>query len=65
MAGLKQYEDLAALVARLFMGALFVLYGYFKLTGYAGTVAYMGRRPSGPYAICGARGSSSNSVVVC
>jgi putative oxidoreductase len=44
MADLEQYEDLAALVARLFMGALFVLYGYFKLTGYAGTVAYMGRQ---------------------
>jgi len=43
MAELKQYEDLAALAARLFMAAIFVLYGYFKLTGYAGTVAYMGR----------------------
>ena len=44
MAELKQYEDLAALVARLSMGALFVLYGYFKLTSYAGAVAYMGRQ---------------------
>ena len=44
MADLEQYEDFATLVARLFMGALFVLYGYFKLTGYAGTVAYMGRQ---------------------
>ena len=44
MAELKQYEDLGALVARLFMGALFILYGYLKLTGYAGTVAYMGRQ---------------------
>ena len=26
------------------MGALFILYGYLKLTGYAGTVAYMGRQ---------------------
>jgi len=43
MAELKQYEDLAALAARLFMAAIFVLYGYFKLTGYAGTVAYLGR----------------------
>ena len=33
-----------ALVARLFMSSLFVLYGYFKLTGFAGTVAYMGRQ---------------------
>jgi putative oxidoreductase len=44
MADLKQYEDLAALVARLFMGALFVLYGYFKLTSYAATVTYTGRQ---------------------
>ena len=39
-----QYNDLIALAARLFMASLFVLYGYFKLTGYAGTVAYMGRQ---------------------
>lgn len=26
------------------MAILFILYGYFKLTGYAGTVAYMGRQ---------------------
>ena len=44
MTEFKHYEDLAALVARLFMAILFILYGYFKLTGYAGTVAYMGRQ---------------------
>jgi putative oxidoreductase len=43
MTEFKHYEDLATLVARLFMAILFILYGYFKLTGYAGTVAYMGR----------------------
>ena len=41
---LEQHNDTTALVARLFMSSLFVLYGYFKLTGFAGTVAYMGRQ---------------------
>jgi putative oxidoreductase len=44
MVRLEQYNELTALVARLFMASLLVLYGYFKLTGYAGTVAYMGRQ---------------------
>ena len=44
MMNLEQHNDTTALVARLFMSSLFVLYGYFKLTGYAGTVAYMGRQ---------------------
>jgi putative oxidoreductase len=44
MVKLEQHNDLTALVARLFMSSLFVLYGYFKLTGFAGTVAYMGRQ---------------------
>ena len=43
---LEQHNDTTALVARLFMSSLFVLYGYFKLTGFAGTVAYMGRQGS-------------------
>src|SRR6187200_3746618 len=43
MMNLEQHNDTTALVARLFMSSLFVLYGYFKLTGFAGTVAYMGR----------------------
>jgi putative oxidoreductase len=43
MMKLEQH-NLTALVARLFMSSLFVLYGYFKLTGFAGTVAYMGRQ---------------------
>jgi putative oxidoreductase len=38
---LEKHNDLTTLVARLFMASLFVLYGYFKLTGYAGTEAYM------------------------
>ena len=44
MINLEQHNDTTALVARLFMSSLFVLYGYFKLTGFAGTVAYMGRQ---------------------
>ena len=44
MLKLEQHNDLTALVARLFMASLFVLYGYFKLTGYAGTVAYMAKQ---------------------
>ena len=43
MLKLEQHNDLTALVARLFMASLFVLYGYFKLTGFAGTTAYMTR----------------------
>jgi putative oxidoreductase len=34
-------SDIALLVGRLFYSSLFWLYGYFKLTGYAGTVGYM------------------------
>jgi putative oxidoreductase len=41
---LEKYSNEAALVGRLFYSALFILYGYLKLTGYAGTVAYMTRQ---------------------
>jgi putative oxidoreductase len=41
MLQLEKHSDIATLVSRLFMSSLFILYGYFKLTGYAGTVAYM------------------------
>ena len=54
MTEFKHYEDLAALVARLFMAILFILYGYFKLTGYAGTVAGQ-TRASGSGAFCRTR----------
>ena len=37
---LEKHGDHAALVGRLFYSSLFVLYGYFKLTGLAGTTAY-------------------------
>ncbi|HEU4661138.1 MAG TPA: DoxX family protein [Pseudolabrys sp.] len=38
---LENQNDTVAFLSRLFMSSLFILYGYFKLTGYAGTVAYM------------------------
>ena len=40
---LEKHSDTLTLVARLFMASLFVVYGYLKLTGYAGTTAYMAR----------------------
>ena len=33
----------AALVGRIFYASLFILYGYFKLTGFAGTTGYMAK----------------------
>src|SRR5580693_4811680 len=41
MQKLEGYDDLALLIGRVFYSSLFWLYGYFKLTGYAGTVGYM------------------------
>jgi putative oxidoreductase len=41
MLKLDQNNDLMALLARLFMSSLFVVYGWFKLTAFAGTTAYM------------------------
>jgi putative oxidoreductase len=38
---LEKHGDHAALIGRLFYSSLFILYGYFKLTGLAGTTAYM------------------------
>ena len=38
---LESYNDVTLLVARLFYSSLFILYGYFKLTAYAGTATYM------------------------
>ncbi|HEX5507453.1 MAG TPA: DoxX family protein [Pseudolabrys sp.] len=40
---LENQNDTVALISRLFMSSLFILYGYFKLTGYAGTMAYMAK----------------------
>jgi putative oxidoreductase len=41
MAKLESQSDLALLVGRLFYSSLFVLFGYFKLMAYSGTVTYM------------------------
>jgi putative oxidoreductase len=38
---LEKHSDHAALIGRLFYSSLFIVYGYFKITAYAGTTAYM------------------------
>ena len=42
MGHLERYGDQAALVGRLFYSSMFLLFGYGKLTAFAGTVGYMG-----------------------
>ncbi|HEY1313151.1 MAG TPA: DoxX family protein [Steroidobacteraceae bacterium] len=44
MLKLDQHNDLVTLVARLFFASLFVTYGYFKITAFAGTAAYMAKQ---------------------
>ena len=44
MVKLEQHHDLAALVARILLSGVMIVYGYFKLTGYAGAVSYMARQ---------------------
>jgi putative oxidoreductase len=44
MVKLEQHHDLATLVGRILLSAVMVVYGYFKLTGYAGAVTYMARQ---------------------
>jgi putative oxidoreductase len=41
MQKLESQSDAILLVGRLFYSSLFLLYGWFKLTGYAGAVGYM------------------------
>jgi len=43
MMKLEGHSNHAALLGRLFMSSLFILYGYKKLTGFAGTEAYMSK----------------------
>jgi putative oxidoreductase len=38
----EKHTDTAALIGRLFFSSMFLVFGYGKLTGYAGTVSYMG-----------------------
>ncbi len=48
MLNLEKHSDHAALVGRLFFSSLFILYGYFKLVGFTGTVAYMTKQGLSP-----------------
>ena len=41
---LEKHADHAALVGRIFYASLFILYGYFKLTAFAGTTGYMAKQ---------------------
>jgi putative oxidoreductase len=41
MRKLEGQSDVALLIGRLFYSSLFLLYGYFKLADYAGTVDYL------------------------
>jgi len=41
MLNLEKHNDITLLVSRVLLSAVMTLYGYFKLTGYAGTVVYM------------------------
>src|SRR5260370_18217882 len=42
MIGLQRDSDAAALLGRLVFSSMFLLFGYGKVTGYAGNVGYMG-----------------------
>ncbi|HVV63260.1 MAG TPA: DoxX family protein [Pseudolabrys sp.] len=44
MSGFEKYSDQLALLARIFYASLFVIYGYFKVTAFAGTTAYMAKQ---------------------
>lgn len=44
MVKLEQHADTTTLLSRILLSAVMWLYGYFKLTGYAGAVAYMSRQ---------------------
>jgi putative oxidoreductase len=41
---LDTYSNEAALAGRILFSSLFVVYGYFKITSFAGTTAYMARQ---------------------
>ncbi len=42
MINLEKHSDAAALIGRIFFALMFLVFGYGKLTGFAGTVSYMG-----------------------
>jgi putative oxidoreductase len=41
MGNLQKHSDEAALIGRLLYASMFLLFGYGKITAYAGTVGYM------------------------
>src|SRR5215469_2922050 len=41
MSKLEKYRDQAALIGRIFYAAMFLLFGYGKITAFAGTADYM------------------------
>jgi putative oxidoreductase len=41
MIKLERYSDQSVFIGRLFFSSMFLLFGYGKLTGYAGTASYM------------------------
>jgi putative oxidoreductase len=44
MVKLDTHSNELALVGRVLYSSLFVVYGYFKITAFAGTTVYMGRQ---------------------
>jgi putative oxidoreductase len=48
MVNLEKHSDHAALVGRVFYSSLFIIYGWFKLTGFAGTTGYMTKQGLSP-----------------
>jgi putative oxidoreductase len=44
MLKLDTHSNETALIGRVLYAAMFVLYGYFKITAFAGTTAYMARQ---------------------
>ncbi len=48
MIDLEKHGDHAALVGRIFYSSLFILYGWMKLTGFAGTMGYMTKQGLAP-----------------
>jgi len=44
MLKVDTYSNETALIGRLLYSAMFVLYGYFKITAFAGTTAYMAKQ---------------------
>src|SRR5262249_39210367 len=63
MISLDKHSDTAALIGRLFFSSMFLLFGYGKLTDYAGTVSYMWGFRHLRYSLC--LPSSLRSALAC